>query len=77
MFQNADGTNRIIAAGEKFLVPNSNCFQKDLYDVSNYKVKSRSHTKNEPIVSYKDFDGYMLKREWINRWVLGKKQKNN
>ena len=26
MFQNADGTNRIIAAGEKFLVPNSNCF---------------------------------------------------
>ena len=26
MFQNADGTNRVIAAGEKFLVPTSNCF---------------------------------------------------
>ena len=29
MFKNADGTNRIIMAGEKCLVPTDKCFWKD------------------------------------------------
>ena len=74
MYKNSDGINRIIAAGEKCLVSTRKSFQRDSYDVSNHRVKTRPCTKNRPT---EDFDDYMLKREWINRWVLGKEEKNN
>ena len=76
MLKNVDGTNQIIDAGENCFVPTGKCFWKDPSDVKN-KVKTRFQTKNEPTVDYKAFDDYQFKREFINRWVLGKEQKNN
>ena len=53
--KNADGTNRIIAPGEKCLVATDKCFWKDPSDVVN-RVKTRSQVKNEPAVEFKTFD---------------------
>ena len=75
--KNADGTNSIIAAGEKCVVATNKCFWKEPCDVVKHGVKTRSRAYTEPSVDYKSFDDYYIKREWINRWVLGKEQKNN
>lgn len=61
MLKNADGTNRIIDAGEKCLVMARKCFWKDPSE-----VKTRSQTENEPNIDYKMFDNYHVKREWID-----------
>ena len=65
MLKNAEGTNRIIDAGEKCLVMTRKCFWKDPSDVKN-KVKTRSQTENEPNIDYKMFNDYHIKREWID-----------
>ena len=74
--KNTDGMNKIIAKGDKCLVPTNKCFWKDPSDVKN-RVETRSQTENKPTVDYKTIDGYCVKRKWIDRWVLGKKQNNN
>lgn len=74
--KNADGTNRIIAKGMKCLTPTNECFWKDPVDVKN-KIKTRSQTENQLMVDYKAFDDYMTKKQWVERWLLGKEQKNN
>ena len=71
ILKNTDWTNKIIDAGENYLVPTGKCFWKDPSDVK-HKVKTRFQTKNEPTVDYKAFDGYHFKREYIDQWVLGK-----
>lgn len=62
--KNTDGTNRIIAEGEKYLIPTNKCFWKDPID-----VKTRLQAKNEPHVNFKGFDQYHIQKEFINRWV--------
>ena len=60
-------------------------FLENPRDISNRGVKTRFRIKNEPTISYKDLHVYMLhvkndsmlKREWINRWVLGTEQTDN
>ena len=70
MAKNADGTNKIIGPGEKCLIPTEKCFWKDPRDIKKGKVKTRSCTKKEPIVSIKGYHDYKQQRQWINRWVL-------
>ena len=70
MAKNADGTNKIIGPGEKCLIPTDKCFWKDPRDIKKSKVKTRSCTKKEPIVSIKGYHDYKQQRQWINRWVL-------
>ena len=68
-YKNADGTNKIIKAGEKSLVPTDECFWKDPCDVK-HGVKTRSRAKNEPKVTLKDFNRYYdekLVDFWINK----------
>ena len=45
MTKNADGTNKIILAGEKFLVPTAKCFWKYPRDIECMGAKTRSQTK--------------------------------
>ena len=68
--ENAVGTNRIIAKGKKCIISTNKCFWKDPCDVLKYGVKTRSRANDEPIVDFKTFDDYHIKRKWINRWVL-------
>ena len=75
--KNANGTNKIIGPGEKYLVPTDKCFWKDPREVRNCRVKARSCTKNNPTVSIKECDTYVCQREWINRWALGIEQKES
>ena len=76
MLKNADGTNRIIAADEKCLVPTCKCFWKGSCNVK-HGVKTGSRAKNEPTIDCKAFDNYRAKKEFTDRWVLGKEQKSN
>ena len=76
MFKNADRTNKIIAAGEKCQVPTRECFWKDPCDVK-HTVKTRSQARNEPTIDYKAFYDCQFRKGFIDRWVLGKEQKNN
>ena len=74
--KHADVTKKIIAKGEKCIVPTDECFWKDPVDVTN-GVKTRSHAKNEPIATYKDYDRCTLLKQFTSCWVLGKEKKNN
>ena len=60
----------------KCLIETNNCFWKEPTYIKN-KVKTRCQTENEPTVDYKTFNDYNTKREWNDRWLLGKEQKNN
>ena len=62
--KNLDGTNKIIAAGEKCLVETGKCFWKDSSDIKR-GIKTRSRAKNEPTASYEDYDRYILQNEFI------------
>ena len=71
-YENADGTNKIIKAGEKCLVPTDECFWKDPCDIR-HGVKTRSHAKNEPKVTLRDFNRYYdekLVDFWINKETI-------
>ena len=68
-YKNADGTNKIIAAGNKRLAPTDECFWKDTCDVK-HGVKRRSRAKNERRVTLRDFNCYhdeKLVDFWINK----------
>ena len=67
--KNADGTNKIIKTGDKCLIPMNECFWKDPCDVK-HRVKTRSHAKNEPRVTLKDFNRYYDEKSvglWLNK----------
>ena len=51
--ENADGTNRFIAAGEKCIVPTNKCSWEELCEIVKHGVKTRSRAYTEPIVDYK------------------------
>lgn len=76
MLKNADGTNRIIAADGKCLVPTCKCLWKGPCNVK-HGVKTVSRAKNEPTIDCKAFEDYRAKKEFTDRWVLGKEQKSN
>ena len=68
-YKNADGTNKIIKAGEKYSVPTEESFWKDPCDVKN-GLKTTSREKNEPVVQLKDFNRYLNEKRvdfWINK----------
>ena len=50
-YENADGTNKIIAAGERCFTPTDKCFWKDLNDAK-HGVKTTSRANNEPNISF-------------------------
>ena len=56
-YKNADGTNKIIAAGECCLAPTDKCFWKDPYDVK-HGVKTRSRANNQPTISFQAVNKY-------------------
>ena len=56
-YKNADGTNKIIVAGEHCFAPTDKCFWKDPNDVKD-GVKTRSRANNEANVSFKAADKY-------------------
>ena len=69
VYKNADGTSKIIKAGEKCLVPTDECFWKDSFDVK-HGVKTKSLANNEPGVTLKDFNRYYdekLVDFWMNK----------
>ena len=55
VYANADGTYKLIAEGDRRLVPTNRCFWKDPSDVAT-RVKTRSMTKRERTVSLKTFN---------------------
>ena len=59
--KNADGTNKLIGPGEKFLTPAAQCFWKDRKDVR-CGVKTRSQSANQPTVSTEDYKYYFFKK---------------
>ena len=69
MTKNADGTNRIIGAGEGCLVATAQCFWKYPEDVKNSGVKTRSQHIKQPTVSIKEYDDYFKKIKRIIRWI--------
>ena len=50
MTKNAEGTNRLIAPGEKCLVPTARPFWKYIEDILNNGIKTRRQYKNQPTV---------------------------
>ena len=63
MTKNVDGTNKLIGPGGKCLIPTAECFWKDPRDMKDYKVKTRSCTKYEPVVSVQDYDNYFKQKQ--------------
>ena len=53
MTKNADGTNRLLSAGEKCLVPTARPFCKYIDDMETSGVKTHSQYKKQPTVSIK------------------------
>ena len=67
LLKNADGTNKIIAAGDKCLVATGKCFWKDPSDVK-HGVKTRSREEDyDRYASYEDYDRYIMRNEFILR----------
>ena len=64
MLKNADGTNKIITCTDKCISPTDKCMWKCPCDVPN-GVKTRSKTKNEPTVDYKEEDKYFAAKYFI------------
>ena len=61
VYANADGTHKLIAEGDRCLVPTNRCFWKDPSDVA-ARVKTRSMTKKERAVSLKTFNNYFKEK---------------
>ena len=61
-YKNADGTNRIIASGKNCLLQFNKCFWKVPSDVR-CGVKTRSHAKSKPSVSFQTVDRYNKERD--------------
>ena len=50
------------------------CMWKHPNDVLN-RLKTRSKTKNEPIVGYGEADRYFAIKYFIHRWLMGKEDR--
>ena len=68
--KNADGTNKLIGPGEKYLTPTTQCFCKDPKDVRS-GVKTHSQSANQAIVSTEDYEYYFQKKQRIEQWISG------
>ena len=73
MLKNADGTNKIISATEKYIMPTNKCMWKYPSDVPN-GVKTRSKANNEPTAGYEEVEKYFATKYFIHRWVMGKEE---
>ena len=69
-------TNLLVLV-KKCLIPTAECFWKDPRDMKDCKVKTRSCTKYEPVVSVQDYDNYFKQKQWINQWILGVNLQDN
>ena len=68
--KNANGTNKLIGAGEICLTATAQCFWKDPKDIR-CGVKTRSQSVNQPTVSTEDYKYYFLKKQRIEQWNSG------
>ena len=68
--KNNDGTNRIIANNERYLIPTSRPFQKYIEDIPD-GVKTRCQYKKQKLVNCRTFDTYFRRKEKedIKRWM--------
>ena len=71
MLKNINRTNKIITNTENCITPTDQCLWKHPNDVPN-GVKTRSKTKDEPTVGYKEVDKYFTSKYFIHRWIMGK-----
>ena len=62
--KNADETNKIITCTDKCITPTDKYIRKCPCNVTN-GVKTRSKTKNEPTVDYKEEDKYFAAKYLI------------
>ena len=62
--KNADETNKIITCTDKCITPTDKCIRKCPCNVTN-GVKTRSKTKNEPTVDYKEEDKHFAAKYLI------------
>ena len=68
--KNADGTNKIILAGERCLCPTSKPFWKFPEDIKNLRVKTRIQTKNsQQHVTKQTYDEYFANKKQFHRWI--------
>ena len=68
--KNADGTNRIILAGERCLCPTSQPFWKFPGDILDLGVKTHSQTKKgQQFVTKETYDQYFDNKKRFYRWI--------
>ena len=68
--KNANGTNKIILAGERCLCPTSKPFWKFHEAIDNVGVKTRSQTKREQQrVTKKAYNEYFENKKRIHQWI--------
>ena len=68
--KNANGTNKIILAGERCLCPTSKPFWKFPEAIDNVGVKTRSQTKREQQrVTKKAYNEYFENKKRIHQWI--------
>ena len=68
--KNADGTNKIILAGERFFYPISRPFWKFPEDILDLGVKTCSQTKKEQqCVTKETYDQYFDNKKQFYRWI--------
>ena len=68
--KNADGTNRIILAGERCLCPTAKPFWKFPEDIEMVGVKTGSQTKRkQQRVTKQAYDEYFENKEQFHEWI--------
>ena len=77
MTKNADGTNKIIGLGEQCQIPTKNPFWKRPHDIKTCRVKTRSCTRKDPIISLKEYNNYFQEKQRISQWILRTEPANN
>ena len=64
-YKNADGTNKIIAEGDRCFAPTDKCFWKDPNDVKD-GAKTRSRANDEATVSFQAADKYREDKVYLS-----------
>ena len=68
--KNADGTNRIIPVGERYLCLTSQPFWKFPEDILDLGVKTRSQTKKkQQCVTKETYDQYFDNKKRFHQWI--------
>ena len=68
--KNADGTNKIILAGERCLCPISRPFWKFSEDILDLGVKTRSQTKKaQQCVTKETYNQHFDNKKRFHRWI--------